>query len=95
MLQVGSLQPPAQVMILEKNSIICKSNDPQIFHLQKTEKLVALQIIHEAWHMLWDYLVVCPLSVNLHPVSYRHFGVKWALCMLAWAEDLRRHVRLS
>ena len=26
-----------------------------------TEKVVALQIIHEAWRMLWDYLVVCTL----------------------------------
>ena len=44
-----------QVMILD----ILKSNDPQIFHLQN--KLWGLQIIHEAWRMLWDYLVMCAL----------------------------------
>ena len=46
-----------RVMILGFFSIIYKSNDPQIFHLHN--KLWGLQIIHEAWRMLWDYLVVC------------------------------------
>ena len=46
-----------QVMILAIFSIIYKSNDPQIFHLQK--KFVALQIIHEAWRMLSDRLGAC------------------------------------
>ena len=47
-----------QVMILDFFSIIYKSNDPQIFHLQKN--VVALQIIHDARRMLWDYLVDVP-----------------------------------
>ena len=46
-------------MILEIFSIICKSYDPQIFHLQ--QELSGLQnVIHEARRMLWDYLVVDP-----------------------------------
>ena len=27
-----------------------------------TEKVVGLQIIHEAWRLLWDYLVRAPTS---------------------------------
>ena len=48
--QVGSLQPPGQVINLK--SFIYR-------------KFVALQIIHEAWRMLWDCLVACtPMETN-------------------------------
>ena len=52
-----------QVMILDIFSIICQRNDPQIFHLQK--KVVGLQIIHEAWRMLFDYLVEYTLFIRV------------------------------
>ena len=49
-------------MILDNFWIIYKTNDPQIFHLQK--KLWGLQIIHEARRMLFDYLVEYTHRIN-------------------------------
>ena len=54
-----------QVMILYIFSIIYKSNDPQIFHLQKKLWLYKLSMRLGARRMLWDYLVEC----TLHPIK--------------------------
>ena len=71
-----------RVMILDIFSIIYKSNDPQIFHLQN--KLWLYKIIHEAWRMFWDYLVVCTL-----------LGVCWELPVRLLTVDRILHDRLT
>ena len=55
-------------MILDNFWIIYKTNDPQIFHLQK--KLWGLQIIHEARRMLFDYLVGYTLAGFISNILY-------------------------
>ena len=59
MLQVESLQPPGHDIGHLFNNL---SNEwPS--NLPFTENVVALQIIHQAWRMLWDYLVGCTHQV--------------------------------
>ena len=80
------------VMMLEICSIICKSNDPQIFIYRKSCGFTI--IIHEAWRMLWGLCseVQCTLpgleDVLLCSALMRHRTVFSSDSFLRISDDL-------